>query len=143
MIKEFSIRVTRYRRPKDMDLNEEFHFFSDSLGLFNDRDKEKSCFRIFFELIKASNEDIVLSSDDIAEKSNLSRATVIHHINKLMDSGLVVANKEGYLLRTDNFDSLLDQLQDEISKTIENLRSTAKNINNAKERLNGNDCFNL
>ncbi len=136
MIKEFSIKVTRYRKPRNMDVNEEFQFFSDSLGLFNDRDKEKSCFRIFLELIKASNHDHLLSSDNIADRSNLSRATVIHHMDKLIDSGLVVSRKEGYLLKADNFDTLLDQLKDEVNITIENLRESAKNINLAKERLN-------
>ena len=136
MIKEFSIRVTRYRKPREMEVNDEFQFFSESLGLFNDRDKEKSCFRIFLELIKSSNDDIVLSSDDIAEKSHLSRATVIHHINKLMDSGLVISKKEGYLLRVNNFNELLDELRDELNKTIENLRDTARNIDKTKDRLN-------
>ncbi len=124
-----------------MDINEQFQFFSESLGLINDRDKEKSCFRVFLELLKASNDNNILSSDEISEKANLSRATVIHHIDKLINSGLVISNKEGYFLRSNDLTNLLDEIKDEVNKSIENLRETARDINQAKERLSNKESY--
>ena len=65
----------------ESNTNEELHWISQALGLFNERDKEKSCHRIFIELIKAKKENQLLNSQDLAEKSHLSRATVLHHLD--------------------------------------------------------------
>ena len=48
------ITIIRMRRPETPSLNEELQWFGSSLGLFNLRDKDKSCFRIFIELLKAT-----------------------------------------------------------------------------------------
>jgi len=42
------------RRPTSCDLNESMQWFGKSLGLFGNRDRDKSCYRIFVELLKAT-----------------------------------------------------------------------------------------
>ena len=55
MIKEFQkITIIKLRKSSEKNLNSDLQWFSNSLGLFNERDKEKSCFRVFIALIKAS-----------------------------------------------------------------------------------------
>jgi len=71
-------RITISIEPiPESNTNQEIHWISQALGLFNERDKEKSCHRIFVELIKAKKDNTLLSSQDLADKSNLSRATVL------------------------------------------------------------------
>ena len=71
MFKEINIK--NIEKKENNDFNKDIQWLSDSLGLFNLRDKEKSCFRIFLELIKAKKEDKLISSDEIAFNSHLSR----------------------------------------------------------------------
>ena len=117
-----SITIVRIRRPKIKDLNHDLQWFSRSLGLFKSRDKEKSCFRVFMELLKENG----LSSDEIAFSSNLTRGTVVHHLHSLIESGLVTKRKNKYYLTTDNLESLIKELKRDVESTLDNLKETAK-----------------
>ncbi len=126
MIKEFQkVIIIQLRKPSQRDVNKDLQWFSNSLGLFTERDKEKSCFRVFVELVKASRRQRPLTSDELALKSNLSRATVIHHLNKLIESGLVVPYNNRYILRADNFESLVEEIKKDILRVLSNISSMA------------------
>jgi predicted transcriptional regulator len=122
------ITIIKIRQPAETNLNEELQWFGTSLGLFNLRDKDKSCFRIFIELLKASKLNKAISSDEIASKLQLSRGTVVHHINKLMETGLVIAEHRGYMLRVSNLSALIDELEEDMKRTCISLRKIAENI---------------
>ena len=83
------ITIVNIRRPSETNVNQELQWLGTSLGLFNLRDKDKSCFRVFIELLKCAKGNRTLTSDELAAKLDLSRGTIIHHINRLMESGLV------------------------------------------------------
>ena len=120
--------IVRVRKPGKKGLNEDLQWFSHSLGLFGSRDKEKSCFRVFVELIKASRRNRPLSSDEIAHRSNLSRATVIHHLTKLIESGLVLNLNNKYVLRVDNLEELVDEVKKDLLRVFDDLRFMAEEL---------------
>lgn len=122
------ITIINIRKPPIKNINQELQWFGSSLGLFNLRDKDKSCFRIFIELLKAAKEKKALSSDELAFRLRLSRGTIIHHINKLIDAGLVVEYKNRYMLRVDNLSSLIEEVERDIKRTCEGLKDVAKEI---------------
>ncbi len=128
------ITIIRLRRPETQSLNEELQWFGSSLGLFNLRDKDKSCFRIFIELLKASKINRSVSSDELADHLDLSRGTVVHHLNKLMETGLVVYEKRGYMLRVKNLSALIDELEDDMKRTCDSLRKIAGDIDTRMKR---------
>ena len=125
------ITIIKHQKPSEKDLNKQLQWLGSSLGLFNLRDKDKSCFRIFIELIKSSKEKRPLSSDEIAARSDLTRGTVVHHLNKMMRSGLVVNHKNKYLLRVENLESLVDEVQKDIKRTMSDLKEVAEQIDKA------------
>lgn len=118
--------VVKIRRLQEGNVNADLQWLGNSLGLFGLRDRDSSCFRIFITLVKKSNAP--LSSDDIAEKLNLSRGTVVHHLIKLMDSGIVVREKEGYLLREQSLLRLIDDLRRDTESVFAELKDVAKEI---------------
>jgi len=122
------ITIVRHRIPVRKNINEELQWFGNSLGLFNLRDKDKSCFRIFIELIKSAKKNIPLTSDEIAEKLALSRGTVIHHMNKLMESGIVIHEQNKYMLRVDNLETLIEEIKKDLNRTMDDLKQVAENI---------------
>ncbi len=122
------ITIIKIRQPTQQNLNEELQWFGTSLGLFNLRDKDKSCFRIFIELLKATKLNKTISSDELAKKLQLSRGTVVHHINKLMETGLVISEHRGYMLRVNNLSALIDEIEEDMKRTCISLRKIADDI---------------
>ena len=123
------ITILNIRNPEAKDVNENLQYLGSSLGLFGIRDKDKSCFRIFIELLKSTKKgEGALTSDDLAMKLNLSRGTVIHHINKLMDAGIVVNDRNKYFLREDNLELLIKELRKDMKRMMDDLEEAAGNI---------------
>ena len=122
------ITIIQIRKPSQHSLNEELQWLGTSLGLFSERDRDKSCFRIFLELLKASKARRLLSSDDIAEQLQLSRGTVVHHLHKLIEAGIVIAEGKRYILRQENLGALIDEIRKDILRTCEDMLKTAKEI---------------
>lgn len=122
-------RITIIKISKTTNnINENLQWFSNSLGLFGDRDKEKSCFRVFLEILKVSKSHKGISSEQIALRSNLSRATVIHHINTLTSKGLITAKENRYFLRVQNLEELVDLIKAETEEVLKDLKRTAKDL---------------
>ena len=69
-----------------------------------------------------------MTSDEIALRSNISRATVIHHLNRLIESGLVIPHNTKYLLRSDNLEDLVDEIKKDMLRALEDIKSMAEDI---------------
>lgn len=124
------ITIVNIRKPAEHNVNQELQWFGSSLGLFNLRDKDKSTFRVFIELLKSSKTKQTLTSDELAAKLDLSRGTIIHHINKLMESGLVIHEGNRYILRVDNLKALIEEVEKDIKRACDDLKEVAKEIDN-------------
>lgn len=122
------ITFIKIRKPARKDVNESLQWLGSSLGLFSLRDKDKSCFRIFIELLKCTKRGKSLSSDELADRLNLTRGTVVHHLNKLIASGLVVTEGRSYLLRVDTLSDLVDELEKDVNRTIGDMRKVADEL---------------
>ena len=125
--------ITRFQRitieklkPVEENLNKELQFLSESLGLFSERDKERSCFRIFIELLKATKKKEGLSSDELAYKLNLSRGTVVYHLTRLIGAGLVVVNDNKYSLRDKNLESTLKKMKQDFVSAYEEIENAGR-----------------
>ncbi|MAF50579.1 MAG: hypothetical protein CMH64_00650 [Nanoarchaeota archaeon] len=119
------IMIVRKSLPK-LERDEELQWISNSLGLFNsDRDKEKSCYRVFVQLVK---EQKPLKSDDIALNSRLSRGTVVFHLNKLIDSGLVITEDNKYKLREKKISSIIKKIRKDLTQQLKEIEEIAKDF---------------
>ena len=126
------ITIVNIRKPAEHNINQELQWFGSSLGLFNLRDRDKSCFRIFIELLKSAKSDEPLTSDELALRLSLSRGTIVHHVNKLMESGIVIHHGNRYNLRVENLKSLIEEVEKDIKRACDDLKAVAKEID---ERL--------
>ena len=128
IIKRHKITIINIKKPKARNLNKELQWFGNALGLFSMRDKDRSCFRIFIELLKGAKADHAFTSDELAFNLNLSRGTIVHHLNKLMEAGIVVNDRNRYALRVNNLEILMDEIQKDINRTCNDLKQAAKEI---------------
>lgn len=130
MITRFrKLTIVRLRSP-EKSINREIQWFSESLGLFSERDKDKSRFRLFLEILKAKRP---LSSDELAYKLRLSRATVVHHIAQLIASGLVIVQDNKYALRGKNLETTLKKMKADFLSTFEEIEEKARDIDQKLE----------
>lgn len=122
------ITIIRTKKPQNGNLNAELQWLSISLGLFNVRDKERSMFRLFVELLKAAKRGEDLQSDELAYKLHLTRGTVVHHLNKLMDAGLVVSSHNKYMLRTKSLAKLIKEIQNDVNEILNEVEHIGKEL---------------
>lgn len=122
------ITIIRIRKPASHNIHEELQWLGSSLGLFNMRDKDRSCFRLFVELIRATKRGELLTSDELAYKTNLSRGTVVHHLHKLRDAGIVIYEDKGYKLRVEELRLLIEEIEKDVKRTCDELRLMAEEI---------------
>lgn len=123
------ITIIRTSRTSVPNINEQLKWFGASLGLFNLRDKDSSCFRIFIVLLKdLRSVRKGLSSDDIAGLTMLSRGTVVHHLNKLIESGLVINSGNKYFLKVDSLEELVDEVESNVLNSLNNLRVVGREL---------------
>ena len=126
------IDIVRLRKPRsDAEANELLQWFGRSLGMFGQRDRDKSCFRLFIELLKSGRGEKALSSDELAYRLRLSRGTVVHHLSRLMDAGIVIKSGNSYLLREESLVSLVEEIKEDMERTCDDLRAVAERIDKA------------
>ncbi|MDO8643123.1 MAG: HTH domain-containing protein [Candidatus Woesearchaeota archaeon] len=128
MIRQQRITIVRIHQPPARNINDELQWFGSSLGLFGQRDKEKSCFRVFLELLKNAKRHRALTSDELAVRTNLSRGTVVFHLHKLAGTGLIIHTPGGYILRVANLEAVVEQLRKDINESCLELLNIAKEI---------------
>ncbi len=123
------IDIVRLRKPQqDAEANELLQWFGRSLGMFGLRDRDKSCFRLFIELLKSGRGDKALSSDELAYRLRLSRGTVVHHLTRLMDAGIVIKSGNSYLLREYSLVTLVEEIREDMERACDDLRAVAELI---------------
>jgi len=128
MIIRQRITIVSVRRPTRPSLNDELQWLGSSLGLFGERDKDKSCFRLFIELVKSSKLGVPMSSEDLARTLGLTRGTAVHHLNRLMESGLVVHDGRRYWLRQSDLHLLIGELRRDVERQLDDLSRAAREI---------------
>ena len=128
VIKEQRITIIRIIRPRKKDINEELKWFAQSLGLFSERDKQSSLYRLFVELVKSSRENQPKTSDELAFKLQFTRATAVHHLNKLLELGIITKQQNKYSLRVNNLEVLVDELREDMKRTMDAMKKTARDI---------------
>ncbi|MGM5488741.1 MAG: ArsR family transcriptional regulator [Nanobdellota archaeon] len=128
-MREFQkITIVCSQKPETNNINSKLQWFGTSLGLFTLRDKDKSYYRIFIELIKGAKHKKRMTSDGLAEQLNLSRGTVVHHLNKLIDAGIAIPMKNTYMLRVDKLTELIDELERDLMESLKDIRSVAEEL---------------
>lgn len=122
------VTILKIRKIPGENINQELQWLGNSLGLFSLRDKDSSCFRVFITLVRRARRNEPLTSDEIAERLHLTRGTVVHHLNKLMNSGIVIKERSGYILRESNLRNLIRDVQRDIEGIFSELKEVAKEI---------------
>lgn len=123
--KELVLHLRRRQKPaQEPKLDSLMEEFAQCIGLQGPRDKDLSKFRIFKVLIKEKEQ----SSEDLSQKLNLSRATVLHHIETLMKRGIIVRERRSFRLSSTSLFDVTNEMERQMDEFFEELKDLAKRI---------------
>lgn len=123
------VTIIRFNKEPEMsNIDQELQWIGTSLGLFSLRDKDRSCYRVFIALLKSLKTGEGMTSDEIAFQLGLTRGTVVHHLNNLLSSGLIIDKNGRYQMRDKTMKKILEDMKADADKTYDNLIKVAENI---------------
>lgn len=116
------------RMPPAAEFDEDVEWICRCFGFLESRDKEKTAAKVFKALLEAMKQGKGLSSDELSEKIGLTRGTMVHHLNNLIQSGLVVHREGRYELRGMSLQRTVQEIQRDINRIFENIEHVARSI---------------
>lgn len=116
------------RKPSTAEYKADLEWFCRTFGFLESRDKQKTAHHIFKALLESAVQNNGLTSDELAERLNLTRGTMIHHLNKMMKSGLVIFHEGKFKLRERSLKNTVEEIHRDINRLFENIIDVSKNI---------------
>jgi len=116
------------RKPSIAEYPTDLEWICRTFGFLELRDKQKTAYLIFKALVEANVHNDGLTSDELAEKLNLTRGTMIHHLNKMMKSGLVIFHGSKYKLRERSLKNTVEEVQRDLNRVFEDIFGIAEHV---------------
>jgi predicted transcriptional regulator len=124
-----TVQVKKVRSPAPGNIEDDIDYICRSFGYFTLRDKQDTAGRIFRLLVREGCGDRYgLCSDDLAEKLELSRGAIIHHLNNFIKSGLVVKENNLYRLRSQSLQKSIEEIKIDIDRIFNEMIKIAMEI---------------
>lgn len=120
--------ITDVRMPTKQDLDEDVEWIARCFGFLETRDVKKTAARIFSTLIYAASTDEGLTSDALAERVGVTRGAIVHHLNKMMRSGLVIFHSGLYKLREKSVRRTVNEVERDLRRVLDKIEEVASSI---------------
>ena len=123
------IIIKKIRSPAPGDLDEDIDYLCKSLGYFSQRDKQDTAGKIFRLLVREACEpERCLTSDEIADKLNLTRGAIVHHLNSFISAGIVIKESKKYRLRSASLQKSMEEIRTDIERIMNQMIRIAMEI---------------
>lgn len=113
-------------KPKNADPDLLINWFCEVLGLTNEEDKDSIEAELLKKFLTAATNDSGISSSEIKLKEPIARTTVIYHLNRFIESGLVVKEGRKYYLRAQALSPAIEEIEYDIDREMQRMIDTAK-----------------
>ncbi len=125
------LTLVRVRRLTPLLINssksDEVEQFCKSLQIVTRRDVDGTATTVIRAMLEKCPNDPI-SSTELANKTNLNRITVIHHLRRLENVGIVQKNDRKYLLLPYGFEDFVLRMREQTDQMFEQARFLAKKI---------------
>lgn len=108
-------------------------WFCEAFGLSDSEDKEDVEFTILRNLTYAAYENKGYSSIELKEHVPIGRSTIVYHLNKFIESGLVVKRGRRYYLRSTDLSTAIEEIEYDLNKEMMKLLDAAKEFDRLME----------
>jgi predicted DNA-binding transcriptional regulator len=82
--------------------------------------------QIFRNFVEAAYTNRGLSSSELKLDTELSRSTVIYHLNRFIESGLLVKHGRRYSLRASELSKAIEEIEYDINREMSRMLNTAR-----------------
>lgn len=125
----YKIKLKKIETPPPGDIKTDIDFICRSFGYFSQRDKNSTAGRIFRLLVRETAEGTNgFTSDEIAEALNLSRGTIVYHLNSFIAAGLVVRERNLYRLRSQSLQKSIEEIKQDTQRIFNEMLKIAQAI---------------
>ncbi len=127
--KEIVIRyVEKPAREKD-NADVLIRWFCEALGLSKEDEKNSIEEKMLKKFIYAALKDRGISSGELDFGKPVPRSTVIYHLNRFVDAGLIVKRGRRYYLRSIDMAGVIKELEYDMDREIRRMLDMAEELN--------------
>jgi len=122
------IKIKRREPPAPKSLDKDFMWLCRSLGLVSLRDKSATTTRVFKAIVIATKKFGGITIPQLTQALGLSRTTVIHHLEEIWDTGLIVKEGMRFRLRRYNLASTIEEIRQDLNRIFDRIEKIADDI---------------
>ncbi|MDI3544201.1 MAG: hypothetical protein PWQ28_482 [Candidatus Woesearchaeota archaeon] len=122
------IMIKRITNEPPKNLDDEISWLSDQLCLSSGRDVNNIATKVLKLVLENSSKSIPLTSFDISNKLGIAPPTVNHHIRNLIDSGILIREKNRIFLRRKTLLSTINEIRKDIDRVLTDVEEIANDI---------------
>ena len=113
-----SIIIRSVEKPRDNHPQVLIKWFCEVFGLANDDEDNGIEEQILLRFAKAAYQGHGISSSELKLDKDIARSTVIYHLNRLMDMGLITKQGRKYYLRANEMSKVIEELEYDINREM-------------------------
>ncbi|MCL4379106.1 MAG: hypothetical protein M1160_03155 [Candidatus Marsarchaeota archaeon] len=120
------IEIRAIEKPDEKDPEKMLRWFVAALGLSGDEKNsiEEQILRDFAVATREGCEG--LSSSELKFDRDVARSTVIYHLNRFIDAGIIVKHGRKYHLRATEMSKVIEELEYDINREMQRMLDMAK-----------------
>jgi predicted transcriptional regulator len=121
-------------RPDFKNQEKMIKWFCEVFGLSGSENESDSIEQqILMSFIQAAYKDEGLGSSELKLDTKLARSTVIYHLNRFIDAGLLVKRGRKYYLRASEMSKAIEEIEYDINREMQRMLDTAKEFDRLME----------
>ena len=110
------------------------HWFCEAFGFSSGEDENSIEEQILKKFVEAAYSGRGLSSSELKFTPPVARSTVIYHLNRFIDSGLLVKRGRLYYLRAAEMSKAIQEIEYDIDREMRRMLDLAKEFDSLMER---------
>ncbi|MFQ6125338.1 MAG: ArsR/SmtB family transcription factor [Candidatus Heimdallarchaeota archaeon] len=130
---QFRYAFKVFRKFPVENLQDDIRWICHALDLIHPRDKDETVIRVFKTIIESAREGRGLTTTEIAEKLGYTRGTILNHLKRLVQNGLVIQRHSLYELREHSLFHTIQRIKEDVIRFVEDLLHVSEFIDRSYE----------
>jgi len=122
------IMIRFMEKPDQNDAEGIIRWFCDVFGLSNPEAENPVEEQILKFFVEAARDEKGLSSGELDLETKLARSTVIYHLNRFRDAGLIVKRGRKYYLRAGQMEKVIQEIGYDLERELRGLIDASKRL---------------
>ena len=122
------IMIRFIEKPDQNDAEGIIRWFCDVFGLSSPEDENPVEEQILKSFVEAARDGKGLSSSELDLETKLARSTVIYHLNRFRDAGLIVKRGRKYYLRAGKMENVIQEVGYDLERELRGLIDASKRL---------------